>query len=160
MKTIVLATDGSPSAQEATGVAIELASASDADLRVVSVWRVPVYDYGYVPAQIGQELVDALRTGAEAAVAQAVAAAITAGVTVSTEVREGSPSEEICAAAERFDADMIVIGAHGWNAMKRLLFGSVSSAVLHHAPCPVLIVRAQADERPREHAGVTTDAAA
>jgi nucleotide-binding universal stress UspA family protein len=36
---------------------------------------------------------------------------------------------------------MIVIGAHGWGAVRRLMHGSVSSAVMHDAPCPVLVVR-------------------
>ena len=63
MKTILLATDGSPSAKKATDVAIELAGALDAVLRIVSVWRVPVYDYGYVPLQYAPELVDAQREG-------------------------------------------------------------------------------------------------
>ena len=42
------------------------------------------------------------------------------------------------------DAAMIVVGAHGWGAFKRLVFGSVSLGVLHEAPCPVLVVRAPA----------------
>jgi nucleotide-binding universal stress UspA family protein len=37
--------------------------------------------------------------------------------------------------------DRAVIGAHGWGAFERLVFGSVSTGVLHHAPCPVLVVR-------------------
>jgi nucleotide-binding universal stress UspA family protein len=40
----------------------------------------------------------------------------------------------------------VVIGSHGWGAIRRLVFGSVSSALLHHAPCPVLVARL--DEEP------------
>ena len=80
MKTILLATDGSPPAKKATDTAVELAGALHAVLRIVSVWRVPVYDYGYVPLQYTPELVDAQRGGAEKAVEQAVAAAKAAGV--------------------------------------------------------------------------------
>jgi len=36
---------------------------------------------------------------------------------------------------------MIVIGAHGWGAFRRVVFGSVSLGVLHDAPCPVLVAR-------------------
>jgi nucleotide-binding universal stress UspA family protein len=39
---------------------------------------------------------------------------------------------------------MIVVGAHGWGAVKRLVFGSVSLGVLHEAPCPVLVAPAPA----------------
>ena len=156
MKTILLATDGSPSAKKATDAAIELAGALGAVLRIVSVWQVPVYDYGYVPLQYAPELVDAQREGAGNAVEQAVAAAKTAGVDVTSELRQGDASDEICTAAEETSADMIVLGAHGWGTVKRILFGSVSTAVLHHAPCPVLIVRGDPEENERETVGAGT----
>ena len=156
MKTILLATDGSPSAQKATETAIELAEGLGAVLRIVSAWRIPVYEYGYVPAQYTPELIDAQRQGAERAVAHAVDAATTAGITATFELRQGDASNEICAAADEVHADMIVLGAHGWGAMKRLLFGSVSSAVLHHASCPVLVVRGDAEAQEREKAGAGT----
>jgi hypothetical protein len=38
-----------------------------------------------------------------------------------------------------------VIGAHGWGAIRRLAFGSVSLAVLTNAPCPVLVARGVAE---------------
>jgi nucleotide-binding universal stress UspA family protein len=156
MKTILLATDGSPSAQKATDVAIELAGALDATLRILSVWRIPVYDYGYVPVQYAPELDEAQREGAAKVVAEAVAAAKAAGVRVTSEIRRGGASDEICAAAEETAADMIVLGAHGWGAMKRMLVGSVSTVVLHHAPCPVLVVRGDAEEKERALVGAGT----
>ncbi|MGZ8716102.1 MAG: universal stress protein [Gaiellaceae bacterium] len=156
MKTILLATDGSPSAKKATDTAIELAGALDAVLRIISVWRVPVYDYGYVPLQYAPELVEAQRGGAGNAVEQAVAAAKAAGVDATSELRQGDASDEICAAAEETSADMIVLGAHGWGTVKRILFGSVSTAVLHHASCPVLIVRGEFEENERETVGAGT----
>ena len=150
MKTILLATDGSPSAQKATDVAVELAGPLDATLRVVSVWRAPIYEYGYVPVAYSPELNDALRDGATRAAKDAVVAATAAGVRATSEIREGPAAEEICAAAEETAADMIVLGAHGWGAMKRLFFGSVSTAVLHHASCPVLVVRGDPEQLEHE----------
>jgi nucleotide-binding universal stress UspA family protein len=156
MKTILLATDGPPSAQKATDIATELAGALDATLRVVSVWRVPVYEYGYVPVPYAPELDEAQREGATRAVEHAVTAATAAGVRATSEIRQGSAAEEICAAAEDVAADLIVLGAHGWGAMKRAFFGSVSTAVLHHASCPVLVVRADQGKPERELAGAGT----
>ncbi|MGZ6696495.1 MAG: universal stress protein, partial [Solirubrobacteraceae bacterium] len=52
----------------------------------------------------------------------------------------GSISEEICAVAASHHARLIVIGAHGWGPVKRLVHGSVSTGVMHHAACPVLVV--------------------
>ena len=155
MKTILLATDGSPSAQKATDVAIELAGALDATLEIVSVWRTPAYDYGYVPLQYAPELDEAQREGATKAAAEAVAAAERAGVAVTSETRRGGAADTICAVADETGADMIVLGAHGWGTVKRLMFGSVSTAVLHHASCPVLVVRADPEEAERDAVGVT-----
>jgi nucleotide-binding universal stress UspA family protein len=153
MKTILLATDGSPSAKKATEVAIELAGGLHAVLRIVSVWRLPVYDYGYVPLQYAPELEEAQQERAGGALEYAVAAAKSAGVDASSELRQGDASDEICAVAAEASADMIVLGAHGWGAVKRMLFGSVSTAVLHHASCPVLVVRAGPEEREAAGAG-------
>jgi len=156
VKTILLATDGSPSAKKATGVAIELAGALDATLRVVSVWQLPVYEYGYVPLRYAPELVEAQRAGAGSAAEQAVEAATAAGVGATWELRQGDAADEICAAAEETAADMVVLGAHGWGAVRRILFGSVSAAVLHHAPCPVLVVRGEPEESERETVGAAS----
>src|SRR5665213_2515002 len=110
MQTILLATDGSPSAQKATDVAIELAAALGATLRIVSIWNLPVYDYGYVPVPYPPELDEAQRDGAGHAVEQAAAAAVAAGVRATSEIQRGYAADMICAAADESAADMIVIG--------------------------------------------------
>ena len=140
MKTIVLATDGSPSAVQATAVAIELAAAADAPLHVMTAWSIPLTAYGYAPLLEVPEVMDAERANAQKAVAKAVAQAKAAGLDATSEVREGFPSEEICAVAREADASLVVVGARGWGTLKQLVFGSVSTGVLHHAPCPVLVV--------------------
>jgi len=67
--------------------------------------------------------------------------------TVEVRVLDGRPATEIVAEAERFEADLIVMGARGLSAVRRLLLGSVSSEVVDHAPCPVLIARHAKVER-------------
>lgn len=56
-------------------------------------------------------------------------------------VEVGEPGPTICVVAARVNADVIVIGSHGHGWIKRVLIGSVSNHVLHHAPCPVLVMR-------------------
>ena len=73
--------------------------------------------------------------------------AAAAGVECQTFPLDGLPVvDEICKLAREREAAMIVIGAHGWGAIKRLVFGSVSLGVLHEAPCPVLVARTQPGE--------------
>lgn len=61
---------------------------------------------------------------------------------VSTEVREGDPAAELMAVATERKADLIVAGARGAGGFDRLLLGSVSEKLVHHAPSSVLVVRA------------------
>ena len=142
MKPIVLATDGSPSAAEATLHAVELADAFDAPLVVVAVEHVDVPSYGYYGyAELVAELTKIERAHVEETLAQAKAVATEADVPCEVVHAAGPTAEAICSAARKHDAQMIVIGAHGWGALGRILHGSVSMAVLHEAHCPVLIVR-------------------
>ena len=62
-------------------------------------------------------------------------------LTVSSEVLFGSPESRIVETAEAIHPDLIVLGSHGYSRWERLLLGSVSDSVVHHAPCSVLIVR-------------------
>jgi nucleotide-binding universal stress UspA family protein len=65
---------------------------------------------------------------------------------VRSEVTFGEAGQEILAAAERHDTDLIVTGSHGGGAMRRLVVGSVAAEVLRGATCPVLVVKAAVDE--------------
>ncbi len=62
-------------------------------------------------------------------------------VTIETEVIADSPREAIVRVATEWEADLIVVGSHGYGFWDRMLLGSVSDAVVHHAPCSVLVVR-------------------
>ncbi|MFN0277787.1 MAG: universal stress protein [Pyrinomonadaceae bacterium] len=62
-------------------------------------------------------------------------------VALSSDVLFGSPDGRIVETAEETGADLIIIGSHGYKRWERLLLGSVSDSVVHHAPCSVLVVR-------------------
>lgn len=147
MKPVLLATDGSPTAAEATDTAIELAELLGTDLVVVTVWNIPYPATGLAPAPITADYTMITEEEARKLVASVAALAEEAGVETRTLVLRGFPVEEICLAAERYDPRLLVVGSHGWGAVKRALFGSVSTGVLHHAKCPVLVVRGRATEK-------------
>lgn len=142
MKPILLATDGSPSAGAATREAIDLARTLDTPLVVASVAHdaAPFYGgyYGYVDLAV--DLREIERKHAAEVVAGVEELATQAGVTCSTITLEGVPGQAICQAAVNHGARLVVVGAHGWGRLGRLVHGSVSTHVLHHAPCPVLVV--------------------
>ena len=64
-------------------------------------------------------------------------------VSILTELLNGSPESRIVEKAEEIEADLIIVGSHGYNRWERLLLGSVSDSVIHHAPCSVLVVRSK-----------------
>ena len=153
VNTILLATDGSVSARTATREAIALAKATGWPLHILTVWDLPTMaGYGYAPGAYVpvQELCEAEEEHAGEVVGKAIAAAAEAGVTATSSIRKGYATDEICAAADELGAALVVMGAHGWGAFKRLVFGSVSTGVLHHAKCPVLVVRAEETEANEE----------
>ncbi len=66
-----------------------------------------------------------------------------AGFEVNVFVDEGDPREVILGYAERWPADLIVVGSHGRTGMNRFLMGSVSEGVARYARCSVQVVRIQ-----------------
>jgi nucleotide-binding universal stress UspA family protein len=63
------------------------------------------------------------------------------GIKTQSVVLEGDARSVIVREAEKWKADLIVLGSHGYTGIKRLLLGSVASFVVNHAPCSVEIVR-------------------
>ncbi len=68
-----------------------------------------------------------------------------AGVQANFKQMVGDPGQAICDRAKAEKADLIVMGGHGRRGLKEFLIGSVSSYVMHRAPCCVLIVRDEPD---------------
>ncbi|MED6209081.1 hypothetical protein PIB30_051245 [Stylosanthes scabra] len=60
---------------------------------------------------------------------------------VITEVVEGDPRNVLCDAVEKYHASILVVGSHGYGAIKRAVLGSVSDYCAHHAHCTVMIVK-------------------
>jgi nucleotide-binding universal stress UspA family protein len=63
------------------------------------------------------------------------------GPDVEIRVESGDPGERICAIAVEESVDLVVVGSHDVGTLRRVLGGSVSDVVAHHAPCPVLLIR-------------------
>jgi nucleotide-binding universal stress UspA family protein len=137
---ILVGTDGSVPALAAERIAIELATATGDSLLFVTVWRELHGDFGLPLRTLIPDVVDIERDWAKETVDAAAERAQEAGVEAEVETRHGRPAEEICAAASEREARMIAVGSSGWGAVTRTLLGTVSGQVLHHAPCPVLVV--------------------
>lgn len=143
MKRILVATDGSPSALEATRFAIELAAEHAAELVVAHA--VPTFDL--VPAtvfQIGGVFPHDPDSHDVDVLEDAAALAAEHDVVATTALLRGETVPELVAYAQTRDVDLIVVGTRGHGAVTGRLLGSVSQGLLREARRPVLVVRAVA----------------
>jgi nucleotide-binding universal stress UspA family protein len=136
--SIVVGTDGSPTADIALGKAIELARLSGATLHVVSAYDpTPARVTGGAPAgefSVGSDF------RADAVLQRALDQAGGDDIEVQQHAPKGSAADALLAIAEEHGADVIVIGSVGMQGARRVL-GSVPNKVSHQAPCDVLIVQ-------------------
>jgi len=138
--TVVIATDGSESAERAVVVALDLAERFDATVHALYV--VDESDVTGSPEEVRDDLRAALETDGEDALEEVIDRAETAVVTA---VREGKPPTEITGYVEEVDADVVATGTRGRHGEHSFLLGSVAEAVVRRCPVPVLTVR-QLDE--------------
>ena len=140
MKTILVGLDGSPRSAEVLDAAQRLARATSARLSLFRAVGVPVdvprIAWSVAPDQLERVLEDEARAALEA-LARQVPVELVAG----TSVALGTPWDAICTAARREDADLIVIGSHGYGGVDRVL-GTTAAKVVNHADRSVLVVRA------------------
>lgn len=150
---ILVPTDGSPGAVHAAAFAGKLARMTGARVTLLVVHDLDVYalhaeglvawpgsgglstlSHAEIQAEVTERIsqpifertLDALGTLDEPAVCDEV---------------WGHVAETVCQYAKTREADLVVIGSRGRSAFSALMLGSVSTQVLHHAPCPVTVVR-------------------
>jgi len=136
---IVMASDGSEAAGHAVRTGMELAKGYHADVSVLNVFE-PHDVYSGVSQGDMDPGIYAARVQ-EAITQQVDPIANEAGVSYSFRQEQGHPAQVLVGFAEQQHADLIVVGSRGLGGFQRLLLGSVSTHVLHHAHCSVLVVR-------------------
>lgn len=128
---LLVAADFSPQTENVLGVARDLARAMQAAVTVLHVVSSRAARSG-----------DADTTEEYRLMREAAEAMREAGIEAEGIVGEGQPARVIVTEADRIDADMVVVGSHGFGAVFRMILGSVSSAVLKKCRRPVMIVPA------------------
>src|SRR5262245_9486901 len=142
IKTILVPHDFSEYAAHALTWAVELAKRYQAKL--ILFHAVPVFSRTGYPE--GMFLLDLAKietetiADAEKRLREVVAATGLTGV-VETKVVVGDAMWEICQAAEREHADLVIMGSHGRTGLAHIVLGSVAERVVRHVSCPVLVAR-------------------
>jgi nucleotide-binding universal stress UspA family protein len=141
-RRILLATDGSEDAESAARAAANLSVKAGAELHVVHAWQSvphPVIDADYYEEEAARILREQTErvAGSGAAVSEA-------------HLVMGPPVDAILDLGEEIGADLLVVGSRGHGTLGRLILGSVSEGVVHHATRPVLVLRGGKDAWPPE----------
>jgi nucleotide-binding universal stress UspA family protein len=148
---ILIATDGSPGSLAAVEEGVRLAKLLGGEVIFTAVAHPPLPILGdpYYQRALSENL-GAMR----AALATAIPFAEERRVPYETELLEGSPVKAVLELAHSRNVDLIVVGSRGLGAVKGTLLGSVSSAIVHQADCPVLVARPVALEKTAPLAGM------
>ena len=138
IKHILVPTDFSGPAREATDYALELARQFQATITLYHVIEDPVV---YIPALGGfAPQPHDLEGFSTVALNEWVVAADAPGLTIRRAWKHGHPVSDIIEYASEHDCDLIVMGTHGRGMLSNMLIGSVAERVVRKAKCPVLTV--------------------
>ncbi|MEQ6377803.1 universal stress protein [Bacillaceae bacterium S4-13-56] len=142
---IIVAVDGSKASEKAFDKAIYIAKRNHARLIISHV--IDTRAFATVEAY-DRTLAERAVTHADELLQEYKNQALNQGIEqVDTDIEYGSPKIKIAKeVAPKFEADLIICGATGLNAMERFFIGSVSEHVTRYAACDVLIVRNSSDE--------------
>lgn len=140
MKTILVCLDTSPRAERVLAAAVDFAHRNSA--------RLTLFRSVGVPPEIAQEDVigmapktftDRLLASAKQSLLR-IRDGVPSELLDAVEVKVGTPWNAICDEAKRINADLIIIGSHGYGGIDRIL-GTTAAKVVNHAECSVLVVR-------------------
>jgi nucleotide-binding universal stress UspA family protein len=158
---ILLAVDGSPCSDAAVEEIAARPWPDKSSVKVLTAFELPAPptpEAWAIPLTYFEDMDVALRTQANAVVERALQtlkSRMDKTIALDGVVVPGSPRVVILDEAEDWDADLIVVGSHGYRAWERFLLGSVSQPVVAHAKCSVEVVRCRhADEASKKQTTV------
>ena len=133
---LLLATDGSENTAQATTAAVDIAKKSGSELHLIHVWhdvRTP-HAHAFVKSELRRE-------GREILDEEAKRIGEMGGTVARSYLREGRTFEEVIKLGDELDAGLLLVGSRGYRGLRRMLMGSHSEDIVHHAHRPVLVVR-------------------
>jgi len=140
---IVVGVDGSPSSRAALHWAVRQAKFTGGTVDAIIAWQIPLMlqNYSWAPIYLEEadDFAEDARKRIDAVISEEIEPA-DSGL-VRSRVVHGHPAQVLLDAAA--DADLLVVGSRGYGSFAEALLGSVSQHCVHHARCPVLIMRGE-----------------
>ena len=143
---ILLAVDGSTYSDAAIEEVLRIPWPPQSQLKVITAVQMPTMigaEPWALPPHYFDQMDKSVHEAAKGVIDRALVKLkpIDKTLTITSEEIVGAPGQVIVDAAERWPADLIIMGSRGLGAWNRLVLGSVSNAVVHHAKCSVEVVR-------------------
>ena len=133
---ILLATDGSENTAQATKATVDIARRRGSEIHLIHVWHdvhTP-HAHAFVRSELRQQGREILDEEVKRIEEQG-------GTVTRSHLREGRTFEEVIKLGDKLEADLLLVGSRGHRGLRRMLVGSNSEAIVHHAHRPVLVVR-------------------
>ena len=137
-QSLLVPFDGSEFSRTALTRAADMAKADGGKVTVLYV--IPRYEE-MMEFYRSDAIKKSLHAEAEKVVGEAKKIAAGLGIDVRTEIREGHASDEIVAAAQQLENDLITMGTYGWKGVNQAIMGSTTNRVISNASCPILVVK-------------------
>jgi nucleotide-binding universal stress UspA family protein len=144
---ILITTDGSDFSRAAIEKCCQMVvKPEETEIKIVSVYEVTLpLDVFPSPTEFSERLENSARQQAENFAEQSAAMIREffpdSNIDLTAQVSTGSPEQVLIETAKEWNADLVVVGSHGRGFWGRMLLGSTTDALVHHAPCSVLVVR-------------------
>jgi nucleotide-binding universal stress UspA family protein len=144
---ILITTDGSDFSRAAVEKCCQMVvKPEETAIKIVSVYEVTLpLDVFPSPTEFSERLENSAREQAEEFAEQSAALIRSffpnSKIDLTTQISMGAPEQILIETARQWNADLVVVGSHGRGFWGRMLLGSTTDALVHHAPCSVLVVR-------------------
>ncbi len=137
---ILVPVDGSDNSYRALDTALLLSEKLGSNITVIHVMEeVPITHIG--SEKMLNELLEAYKKENQDILLKCSEIANQKGLTVKTFLIEGNPASAILDYNKKEKFDLVIMGSRGLGKFKELILGSVSSKIVHHSPCAVLLIR-------------------
>jgi nucleotide-binding universal stress UspA family protein len=148
IKRILIPLDGSPLAERALAPGLEIAERVGGKVTLLrAVDRLPVLsDLDQTERGLSHRAQNDLIDEAIDYLVERIKDYPSEDLNIKSTVRTGGAAENILDFVDANDTDLIVMATHGRTGLSRLVYGSVTAHVLHHAPCSLMIIRSPAPE--------------
>jgi nucleotide-binding universal stress UspA family protein len=137
---VLVPVDGSDNSHRALDAALLLSEKLDAKVTAIHVMEdIPLLHIQ--SDKLLRELLEAYKKESQVILSKCSDIATRKGLSINTKLLQGNASSTILDFCEKEKYDIIVMGSRGMGKFKELVLGSVSSKVIHHSSCPVMIIR-------------------